>query len=188
MRSALSPCLPDYNIFPKYSIRAANGQTCLLLLTSNMRVFKPRSSLADQRRYARFNSGRAGRRSDSAARGEQGKAARSDIDVDDANRLSALGNWGFHRPLSDARAGFRRRFSESERDGRDAPRAGLPSALRAGAGNGKKGSGSIMAGAENVAGAHADRATVRNVRRTEPSRGSASFHATRAAVARAVDR
>jgi hypothetical protein len=49
-------------------------------------VFKPRSTPATQQRKVRFNSGCAGRRSDSAARDKQGKAARSDIDWDDANR------------------------------------------------------------------------------------------------------
>ena len=49
-------------------------------------VFRPRSTPADQQRKVRFNSGYGGRKSDSAARDGQGKAAPSDFDGNDAKR------------------------------------------------------------------------------------------------------
>ena len=51
-------------------------------------AFRPRSTPAIQQRKVRLNSGMSGAMpiSDSAARDEQGKAGRSDIDGNDANR------------------------------------------------------------------------------------------------------
>lgn len=72
-------------------------------------VLKPRSTPADQRRWAGFNSGRVGRKSDWAAGGEQGKASRSDIDGDDANRRSTAAIEIRHA-LSDAAARTRLRL------------------------------------------------------------------------------